>query len=46
MSVWKRIGQIAEQNKQQEPAQEEQKQPEGEPKPEMELEETPGGVIY
>ena len=45
MSVWKRIGQIAEQNKQQEANPEEQG-PEGEPKPEMGLGEKPGGVIY
>ena len=45
LSVWKRIGQIAEQNKQQEANPEEQG-PEGEPKPEMGLGEKPGGVIY
>ena len=44
LSVWKRIGQIAEQNKQENP--EGPQGPEGEPKPEMDLEETPGGVIY
>lgn len=44
MSVWKRIGQIAEQNKQENP--EGPQGPEGEPKPEMDLGEKPGGVIY